>query len=149
MSGLVDYRSLVPREPPDGLWEWTLKNFGPELARCGLVYEVAYAEDYGIDYFLDIVAARKRIAAYRSYRSRNSYRCDEVHLVIQSVCNLGCSRSYGYIAIYICYLKFGRSYRRRIGLGAVESYTRISIHIRNDNLGEIFIVRKRHVFYIF
>ena len=53
MSGLVDYRPLVPREPPDGLREWTLKHFGPELARCGLVYEVAYAEDYGIDYFLD------------------------------------------------------------------------------------------------
>lgn len=52
MSGLVDYRSLVPREPPAGLREWTLKNFGSELARCGLIYEVAYAEDYGID-FLD------------------------------------------------------------------------------------------------
>lgn len=65
MSGLVDYRSLVPREPPDGLREWTLKNFGSELARCGLVYEVAYTEDYGIDYFLDLWAKSKKTKVVR------------------------------------------------------------------------------------
>lgn len=65
MSGLVDYRRLVPREPPDGLREWTLKNFGPELDRCGLVYEVEYVKDYGPLQFLDEWAEPRKVKMVR------------------------------------------------------------------------------------
>ena len=36
----VDYRPLVPREPPEGLREWALKTCRNELDRSGLVYEI-------------------------------------------------------------------------------------------------------------
>ena len=65
MNRLADYCSLVPREPPEGLREWTLKNFGSELARCGLVYEVEYVKDYGLSQMLDEWAEPKKIKMVR------------------------------------------------------------------------------------
>lgn len=65
MSAAMDYRPLVPREPPAGLREWTLKNFGPELERCGLVYEVKYVEDYGLLQILDEWAEPRKIKMVR------------------------------------------------------------------------------------
>lgn len=65
MSAAVDYRPLVPREAPDGLREWTLKNFGQELARCGLVYEVEYVKDYGLLQMLDEWAEPRKIKMVR------------------------------------------------------------------------------------
>ena len=44
MGGL-DYRSLVPRTPPEGLREWVLENCRSELDRHGLVYEAEYVRD--------------------------------------------------------------------------------------------------------
>lgn len=44
--GAVDYRSLVPRTPPKGLREWTLKTCRSELDQYGLVYEVDYDDPF-------------------------------------------------------------------------------------------------------
>ena len=65
MSGLVDYRRLVSREPPAGLREWTLKHFGPELERFGRVYEVEYVKDYGLLQILDEWAEPRKIKMVR------------------------------------------------------------------------------------
>ena len=65
MSAAVDYRPLVPREPPAGLRKWTLKHFGAELARCGLVYEVEYVKDYGLSQMLDEWAEPRKIKMVR------------------------------------------------------------------------------------
>ena len=65
MSAAVDYRPLVSREPPAGLREWTLKNFGPELARCGLIYEVEYVKDYDLLQMLDEWAEPRKIKMVR------------------------------------------------------------------------------------
>lgn len=64
MGGL-DYRSLVPRTPPEGLREWVLKNCRSELDRHGLVYEVEYVEDYGLCRLLDEWAESRKIKMVR------------------------------------------------------------------------------------
>lgn len=51
--GVQDYRPLIPREPPAGLWEWALETYGAELDRFGLIYEVEYVKDYGLLQMLD------------------------------------------------------------------------------------------------
>ena len=53
MSAAVDYRPLVPREPPAGLREWTLNTYREKLDRFGLIYDVAYVKDYGLLQMLD------------------------------------------------------------------------------------------------
>lgn len=64
MGGL-DYRSLVPRTPPEGLREWVLKNCRSELDRHGLVYEVEYVQDYGLCRLLDEWAESRKIKMVR------------------------------------------------------------------------------------
>lgn len=59
--GAADYRSLVPRTPPEGLREWTLKACASELDRHGLVYETEYVEDCGLCRLLDEWAAPKKL----------------------------------------------------------------------------------------
>lgn len=53
MSAAVDYRPLISRKPPADLREWALEHCEPGYDRHGLIYEVAYAEDYGLVQFLD------------------------------------------------------------------------------------------------
>lgn len=50
-AGVRDYCSLIPREPPAGLREWTL--YRPGLDRYGLIYEAEYVQDYGLYQVLD------------------------------------------------------------------------------------------------
>ena len=64
MGGL-DYRSLVPRTPPEGLREWVLESCRSELNRHGLVYEVEYVPDYGLCQLLDEWASPRNIKMVR------------------------------------------------------------------------------------
>ena len=64
-AGVRDYRSLVPRTPPEGLREWTLKTCRSELDRSGLVYEVAWVRDNGLLQILDEWAVPKKIKMVR------------------------------------------------------------------------------------
>ena len=64
-AGVPDYRGLVPRIPPEGLREWVLKACAAELGRHGLVYEVEYAQDYGLCQLLDAWAEPKKIKMVR------------------------------------------------------------------------------------
>lgn len=63
--GAADYRSLVPRTPPEGLREWVQDNCRPELNRHGLVYEVEYVRDYGLCQLLDAWAEPRKIKMVR------------------------------------------------------------------------------------
>ena len=63
--GAVDYRQLVPREPPEGLREWALDTCRSELDRSGLVYEIEYVRDYGLLQVLDEWAEPKKIKMVR------------------------------------------------------------------------------------
>lgn len=64
-AGVPDYRGLVPRTPPEGLREWTLRTCAAELGRHGLVYEVEYAQDYGLCQLLDAWTEPKKIKMVR------------------------------------------------------------------------------------
>lgn len=64
MGGL-DYRSLVPRTPPEGLREWVLESCRSELNRHGLVYEVEYVPDYGLCQLLNAWAEPRNIKMVR------------------------------------------------------------------------------------
>ena len=57
--------SLVPRTPPEGLREWTLQKCRGDLGRYGLVYEVEYVEDCGLEYLLDDRAKPRKIKMVR------------------------------------------------------------------------------------
>ncbi len=61
---LPDYRTLVPRKPPEGLREWTLKTCRDELARYGLVYEVDY-DDMFCDWPMAVPEGYKRTKMVR------------------------------------------------------------------------------------
>lgn len=63
--GAVDYRSLVPRTPPEGLREWVLENCRSELDRHGLVYEVEYVQYYALCQLLDERAEPRKIKMVR------------------------------------------------------------------------------------
>lgn len=63
--GAVDYRQLVPREPPEGLREWVLESCRSELDRHGLVCEVEYVRDYRLSQLLDEWAEPKKIKMVR------------------------------------------------------------------------------------
>lgn len=52
-ADIRDYCKLISRKPPAGLLEWVLETYGADLDRFGLVYEVAYAEDYGLWQVMD------------------------------------------------------------------------------------------------
>ena len=65
MSARVrDYRPLVPRTPPGGLREWTLKICRSELDRYGLMYEVDY-DDMFCDWPMAIPEGYKRTKMVR------------------------------------------------------------------------------------
>ena len=61
----VDYRPLVPREPPEGLREWALKTCRNELDGSGLVYEIEYVRDYGLIQVMDEWATHEKIKMVR------------------------------------------------------------------------------------
>ncbi len=60
MAAAKDYRSLVPRTPPEGLRTWAESTCREGLARSGLVYEVEYVQDYGPLHLLDEWDSRPR-----------------------------------------------------------------------------------------
>lgn len=84
---MPDCCSLVSRTPPDRLREWTLETYRDELNRSGLLYEVEYAEDYGLAQLLDEWTKPRKIKMVRVTCSC----CGESILL-----NWGKSETYGY-----------------------------------------------------
>lgn len=64
-AGMPDVRSLVPRTPPDGLREWTLQEYAAELDCGGLLYEVEYVDDYGMEQLLDPQSKPRKVKMVR------------------------------------------------------------------------------------
>jgi len=65
MGATKDFRSLIPRTPPEGLREWVQETCRPELDRHGLIYEAEYVEDYGLLQVLDEWAKPKKTKMVR------------------------------------------------------------------------------------
>lgn len=61
----VDYRPLVPREPPEGLREWVLETCRGQFDRHGLVYEVEHVRDCGPCQLLDAWAKPRKVKMVR------------------------------------------------------------------------------------